>query len=42
MADLKAYSFSTNLDLIFYCFFGVLGINQIFFPGNFEKEKEKI
>lgn len=42
MADAKVYSFSTNLDLIFYCSFGDLGINQIFFPETFEKEKEKI
>jgi len=42
MADLKALNFCTNLYLIFYCSFGVLGINQIFFPGDFEKEKVKI
>jgi len=40
MADMKAYRFYTNLDLIFYSSFGVLGINQILFSGDFEKENE--
>jgi len=35
-------AFYINQKLIFYCSFGVLGIDQIFISGGYEIEKEKI